>query len=481
MVARPRVAVIGAGISGLATAYHLSRASGSIRPVVTVFEADTRPGGKIRTETLANMRIDVGPETVGAQPPGVSDLIAELGLAGAVVSPRVSGNYLWTRGRLRRVPAGSLFGLSERPLPLLRAGLLTLPGVLRAGLDLVLPRTPLPEDPSVGQLLRPRFGSEVCDYLVEPMLAGAYSGRLDTISARATVPEIEALARRHRSLYLALLGRKRKLSPPAGPMMYTVDGGLGRLVDALVREIPEVRLGTPISTVEPTGTGYLVRPVDGPAVPVDAVVLAVPTFAAADLLAGLSPDVATVLREVSYVDLMSVTLGYPAHAIGQPLDATGFLVPPAESRPLLGCTWLSAKWPHLSGQPVVPIRCLVAGGSAAPTDDEVVQRVHRELVAAMGLTAPPSHTLVQRWPRAIAQYTVGHPDRVARIDAAVRRLPGLHLTGAGYRGASLSRCATEARKTANAVLAGLAAGPELPPDSVTHSLLENGYRLEHAG
>jgi oxygen-dependent protoporphyrinogen oxidase len=344
---------------------------------------------------------------------------------------------------------------------LLRSGLLSPLDVLRAGLDLILPRTQLPVDPSVGELVRARFGDQVCERLVAPMLSGAHAGRIDELSARSAVPEIEALARTHRSLYAALLGQQRGGPRQTGPAFTTLDGGLGRLIDGLATALAgcDVRLGTAVRALERTGAGYRLQLAGGAALEADAVVLAVPAYVAADLVEAIAPAITGALRDVRYCDIASVTLAYPRHAITRPLDATGFLVPPIEGRLLVGCTWLSAKWPPLAGHRVAPIRCLIGGngdpGASLP-DEELVRRVHVELVEAMGLAAAPMEAVVARWPRAIPQYTVGHQDRLDRIDNLLAGMPGVYLTGAGYRGASLARCVAQAHQTARSVASVLA-------------------------
>jgi oxygen-dependent protoporphyrinogen oxidase len=424
---------------------------------VTLIEADQHLGGKVRTRPLLGIPVEAGPDTIGLHPAHLRSLIDDLGLGGAVVAPGTSGSYLWSRGRLRRIPSGAMLGLSGRPWPLLRSGLLSPLGVLRAGMDLLLPRRPLPADPSIGDVVRARFGDQVCERLVEPMLAGTHSGRIDELSAPVAVPEIDALARAHRSLYLALL-RQRGGPVLSGPAFTTLDGGLGQLVAALAEALAdcELQLGTAVRTVERAGAGYRLRLDRGAPLEVDAVVLAVPAYVAADLVAAISPTMRDALQGVPYSDIATITLAYPHDAVIRPLDATGFLVPPAEGRLLLGCTWLPAKWPQLAAYAVTPIRCLVGGGAVVTdTDDVLISRVHRELVAAMGLAAPPIGGVVHRWPRGIPQYTVGHQRRLDQIDGALAALPGLYLTGAAYRGASLARCVAQAQQTASNIVGAL--------------------------
>ncbi|NUT46599.1 MAG: protoporphyrinogen oxidase, partial [Saccharothrix sp.] len=191
---------------------------------------------------------------------------------------------------------------------------------------------------------------------------------------------------------------------------------------------------------------------------VDAVVLATPAPTAARLLAPLAPDAADALDEIPYADVASVVLAYPRQGLHRALDGTGFLVPPADGRLIVGCTWLPVKWPHLADPSVVLIRCSVGRhGDTRWTefdDEELVARVHRELTPVLELSAPPSHSSVQRWPRGLPQYTVGHRERLRRIDTALRALPGVHLTGAAYRGVGVAACVADAERTASALADG---------------------------
>lgn len=460
MPAPTRVVVVGGGISGLAAAYYLTRSTTGPVPEVTLVEADRHPGGKVRTRPVAGRPVDTGPESLVARVPQLAALLDELGLAAATVAPSAHGAYVWSGGRLRRVPEGLVVGAPERLVPLLRSRLLSAPGLARAGLDVVLPRTRLPEDPSVGEVLRPRFGAEVFDRLVEPLLGGVHAGRADHLSARSTVPDLEALARSHRSLYLALRRRRRR-TPTAtpGPTLVSLDGGLGRLVDALLARLGAVdlRFGSAVTGLVRDPSGWRVVLGDGTELTADAVVLATPAYATAELLAPHSASGAAALREIGYVDVATVTLAYPAPSVGRRLDATGFLVPPRDGRLVVGCTWLSAKWPHLAGGPEVLVRCLVgrAGDDrwAAYDDAALTEAVHGELVEVLRLAGRPTAVHVQRWPKALPQYAVGHQDRLDRVAAALAGLPGLHVTGAAYRGAGVASCIAQAEQVARLVAA----------------------------
>jgi oxygen-dependent protoporphyrinogen oxidase len=457
-----RVVIVGGGISGLATAHYLRRRLGpGVR--LTVIEGSQRLGGKIDTQRVGGHMVDTGPDAMLVRSPAMAALIGELGLGGQVVAPAALGAHIWSRGRLRRLPPGTLFGVPDRLLPLLRSRLLTPVGLARAALDLVLPRRrQVTRDPSIADLVVPRLGSQVFERLVEPLLGGVHAGRAGELSALSTAPDIDALARKNRSLYFGLR-RLRRAAPPAsgGPALVTLDGGLVLLVDALAARLADadLRLGTAAIGIVRVGSGYRVDLAGGQGIPADVVVLATPAFASARLLADLAPGAAAVLSGVPYADVATITLAYPRRAVHRALDGTGFLVPPQEGKLLVGCSWSSAKWPHLADDDLVLIRCMVGRHGdrrwLEMDDAALVRRVHGELVEAMGLTEGPSHEHVQRWPNGMPQYLVGHQDRLDALAESLRPLPGIHLTGSAYRGVGLASCVADAERSANDIAQAL--------------------------
>ena len=463
MQAQPKVVIVGGGMSGLATAHYVHGSLGD-GVLITLVEGGPQLGGKVATQEFGGHLVDTGPDALLMRVPAMAALLEDLGFNDQLVAPASLGAHVWSRGRLRRLPTGTLFGVPDRLVPLVKSQLLSPMGLARAALDLVLPRNhSLSDDPSIADLVAPRLGAQVFDRLVEPLLGGVHAGRAAELSARSTVPEIAALARKNRSLYLGLRRLRHHAAPSSGgPVLITLAGGLVRLVEALAARLgkADVRLNTTVSHVAREGSGYRVDLADGTNIAADAVVLATPAFVSSGLLADLAPDVATVLDEIPYVDVATIWLAYPPSAMGRPLDGTGFLVPPEEGKLLVGCTWSSAKWPHLSDDNLVLIRCMV--GRRGDTrwlgmdDDALVRGVHEELVEAMGLTSGPIHQSIQRWPNGMPQYVVGHQNRLDAMKAALSHLPGLYLTGAAFRGVGLASCVADAERTAKEVTALLA-------------------------
>src|SRR5450759_3243135 len=209
MRSRPRVVIVGGGVSGLATAYDIHRRVGA-EAQLTLVEAGSRLGGKVVAEQFSGHLVDTGPDAILMRVPAMAALLDELGLSDQIVPQAALGAYIWSRGKLRRIPAGTLFGVPDRLVPLLRSRLLSPAGLARAALDLGLPRRRIPrQDLSIAELVVPRLGRQVFDRLVDPLLGGVHAGRAAELSARSTVPEIDALARKSRSLYLGLRRLRR--------------------------------------------------------------------------------------------------------------------------------------------------------------------------------------------------------------------------------------------------------------------------------
>lgn len=464
-----RVVIVGGGISGLTTAHRLRESLGDSAQVVLV-EGSSQLGGKIVTRRLGPHLIDSGPDALLTRSPAVGALIDDLGLAGRTTAPAALGARIWSRGRLRPIPSGTMFGIPDRVLPLVASRLLSPVGLARAALDLVLPRRRrFPVDPSVADLIGSRLGAQVSARLVEPLIGGVHAGLASELSARSTVPDIEALARSSRSLYFGIRRLRRRSATSGakaagGPALVTLEGGLIGLVEALAAPFTDEDLivGDAAADIARRASGYVVTTTAGRRLEADAVVLAVPAYTAARLLARLEPTLAELLAETVYADVATVALSYPRSALVGPLDATGFLVPPEEGRLLVGCTWSSAKWPHLADDRTVIVRCSVGRRGdrrwTALDDDALIRRVHDELVEAMGLTAEPTHGIVQRWPRGMPQYLVGHGDRMTRIDERLRTAPGLHLVGAAYRGVGLASCVADAERVGERITRHLLSG-----------------------
>jgi protoporphyrinogen/coproporphyrinogen III oxidase len=471
----PVIAIIGAGISGLAAAFFLRD-----EPVrVVVLEGSPQLGGKLSLAEVAGRAVDVGAEALLARRPEGTDLVRAAGLGDELILPGTTAARIWSRGAMHPLPARQFMGVPADMGELARTGLLSADGLARASQEPQLPVTHRDGDVSVAGYVGARFGGEIVDRLVDPLLGGVYAGRSDQLSFEATLPGLAQASRTHVSLAGAaasLLPPPPPSAPPPGqtparPAVFTtLRGGLGTLPPALaaasgagvrtramVRELARGPHGWRLTI----GSAHAPEHLDA-----DAVILALPGRPASRLLAGV-PDAAgaaAALGEISYASMAIVTLAYPATAFPQLPRNSGYLVPAVDGRPVKAVTFSSVKWPHLRSRAegLVFVRCSVGriGEEAIlqRDDRELSELAAADLAAATGVRGRPADAVVTRWGGGLPQYTVGHLDRVARIQASLAAQPGLAACGAAYAGVGIPACVGTARAAADQVLAGLRVG-----------------------
>ncbi|WP_116247174.1 protoporphyrinogen oxidase [Nocardiopsis sp. FIRDI 009] len=460
MAQAPHVVVVGGGVSGLTAAHRLT----ALGAAVTVVEAADTPGGKLHASPVAGVPADAGAESVLARRPEALDLISELGLADRIVHPGPGSAGVYTRGRVRPLPKGQLMGVPGSLRELARSGVLSWTGTLRAGLDLVWPRTPVRGDVPVATYVGMRMGRQVVDRLVEPLLGGVYAGRADRLSLDAALPQIAPMAREDRSLMRAVhadLAGRRTAPASAGPVFASLRGGIAELVTALAdRHGGRVRTGTRVDSLRRLSQGWRVHLDTGDRLDCDAVLLACPATEAARLLAEHVPEAARDLGGVEYASMALVTLALPASAFPEPLTGSGFLVPAGEGLTIKAATFSSNKWPWIAealraanpGDDLVVVRCSIGrGGDTAAldrSDEELAAAAVADLATVTGLAGAPVETRVTRWRDGIPQYGVGHTARIDRIRSAVSRHPGLGVCGAAYGGVGIPACVADAGRAA---------------------------------
>jgi oxygen-dependent protoporphyrinogen oxidase len=458
---RKRVAVVGGGIAGLAAAVALRDRAPADTEII-VYEQSGVLGGKLRTGELAGVVVERGAESflMGASGGGESAavrLVRRLGLGDALVHPAAGQAALAIGGRLEPVPAGTLVGVPN--------DLSTLGAVARpasdADADEGRPLLAAGEDVAVGALVRERFGDEVAERLVDPMLGGVYAGRVDQLSLEATMPALALAARTEHTLTGAVrAAQAAAVRVPGRPIFGAVDGGMSRLVAAAAAASgARISLGLPVRELSRTAHGWrlLLGPVPAPQIDdVDAVILAVPAKAAARLLAGLDLSAAA---EVEVLDYASVALVAVALPPGTPLpELSGFLVPATEGTLVKAATFCTRKWAHLrsDGGPVIVRASIGRAGEEERLqfDDAVLAaRAHAELGALIGAELPPpAASWVQRWGGGLPQYAPGHLDRVATARTSLAELPGLALAGAAYDGVGIPACVASGESAAESVL-----------------------------
>jgi oxygen-dependent protoporphyrinogen oxidase len=477
--ATDHVVVLGGGITGLAAAHRLLHVRADAMPGlrVTLVEADDRLGGKIVTEHLDAFVIEGGPDSFLATKPRGIGLCEELGMGKHLhlqgVRPQRRRAFVLWGGRLHDLPEGLSGLVPTRLAPLSRSSLLSPLGKVRVALDYLLPARRVVGDESLGGFIRRRLGREAWERLVEPLMAGIYAADGDQLSLAATFPQLREAERRHGGLIKGVLDARRLASSPnsaPGSPFLTPTGGLGALVNALETELRDggatLVLGNPVTAVTRSGSGFGVRLAASGAIQADAVIVATPAYAAADLLAELDPVLATELAAIPHASTAIVTLAYRREEIRHPLDGHGYVIPRAERSPILACTWSSRKWAGRAPAGWELIRVFIgrAGQEEALAADHetLVALAAQEVAARLGVTAPASLTRVRRWPRGMPQYLLGHLERVTRIEARQRDHPGLYLAGNAFHGVGLPDCIASGERAADAATAHLRASGFVP-------------------
>lgn len=460
-----RIAVVGGGISGLAAAHRLLELEPSHE--VEVFEASSRTGGWIRTETTGPFVIERGPDAILTEKKAAIELAEKVGLSDAIVSTRESarGAYVVAHGKLERIPEGFSLLAPTRVAPFFRSRILSPRAKARALLDLVLPRGPRRDDESLASFVERRFGRELLDRLAQPLVSGIYGADAESLSLRATMPRFLDFEAAHRSVILGL--RRGQASRPEGRgesgarygLFASFRRGMQMLPDAVTKALGgRVRVGAEVRQVTREGDGYRLA-FDGDARVFDAVIFAVPAYRSASLLGAFDAELASLLEGIGYGSAATTTFIWPRKAIPHPLDASGFIVPIVEKRAILASTFASLKWPGRAPEDQVIVRIFHGGPGSehlvGQSDDALLADARRELALLMGITAEPTEVRVDRFLRAMPRYEVGHLDRVATIEGRMRAFPRLALAGNAYRGVGIPDAVRSGQVAAEEVVAAL--------------------------
>jgi oxygen-dependent protoporphyrinogen oxidase len=447
------VVIIGGGISGLSAAYYLAKAG----IPSTLVERRPRLGGVIHTESVDGCVVEAGPDSFLSAKPAALELIHELGLGGELIgsNDHLRVTYVRRRGRLVPLPDGLMLMVPTRLAPMATTRLVGWRTKIRMGLECL--RRPSPaarEDRSVAEFIRDHYGQEAVDYLAEPLLAGVYGGDPEQLSVSSVLSLFAEMEKKYGSLSRGVLAARRRRAHGAGktPLFQTLKAGLGSLIRAL-SEAAASRLEVITDTaeaVERRGHGFAVR-LAGGWLEAQAVVLACQAYEAGALVQSIDPELAASLSSVPYNSSITVSLGYDRSAFDGPQNGFGFLVPKRERRRLVACTWVGTKFPYRVPEDKVMLRCFL-GGITEESDEALVGQIREELRQIMGVTAQPVFSRVHRWPRSMAQYTVGHHRRVEAMQARLKAIPGLHLAGNAYTGIGVPDCARMGRQAAESIL-----------------------------
>ena len=462
-----KIVVIGGGITGLATAFYLQQyARGAVD--TTLIESAPRLGGKITSAHESGFVIEGGPDSFIAQKTATLELCRDLGLNDQLIGSNNAEHptYVWSRGRLHPMPEGMMLMAPTMILPFLRSRLISWPGKLRMGMEMLVLANGKDEDESLASFVRRRLGAEALEKIAAPLMAGIHAADPETLSLQSTFPLFLEMENKYGSLLRGLMMQKqaqRRMHEKQvsyhrrASMFMTLRNGLQQLVDAILAQLhPEyLLLNRRVLAVTRNRDQYEVTLSNGLRMPADEVVFATPAYATADLVREIDPVLASKLRALRYVSTATVSLGFKRSDIKHPLDGFGFVVPHNEKRKITACSWSSAKFNHRAPGDCALIRIFIGGARAedlAEGDETaLVQLARQELHAVMGISATPVLAKAYRWHKANPQYEVGHQARIEEIDRIVASHSGLHLAGAAYHGAGIPDCIQSGVSIAQAI------------------------------
>ncbi len=469
-VSRKQVVVIGGGITGLTACYHLHRhASERGLPLeITLLEAGDRVGGILATTHEDGVLLEHGPDCFITNKPWGVQLCEELELQEEMIgtSTEHRRSFIVRDGKLCPVPEGLYLMIPSSFKSLAVSPIVSWRGKLRMGLDLVLPRRSSQDedDESLAQFVTRRLGREALERVAQPMVGGIYTADPAKLSLRATMPQFLEMEHRHGSLIRALRHNQRQaqLQGASGPrygLFTSFQNGMQTLVDRLESCLSAdmIRLRTRVAGVErqPGSSSWTIRLEEQPTLKADALCLALPAPKAGALLSSVDADLAAEM-DIPYASSAIMNIVLRRRDIAHLLNGMGFVVPAVEHRALIACSFSSVKFAGRAPDDRVLLRAFVGGAmhqeQFEQSDEEIQRAVLHDLRQLLGVSGEPLHVSLQRWPQSMAQYHVGHVQRVARIEALASRLPGLVLAGNAYHGVGVPDCIRSGNEAAQAVL-----------------------------
>jgi oxygen-dependent protoporphyrinogen oxidase len=461
---RPRIVVIGGGISGLAATHRLIERgahSENNRPEILLLEASSRMGGVIRTERRDGFLIEAGPDSFISEKPEAIELAKRINLTSRLIetNERHRRSFIVRGGRLHAVPEGFQLLAPSRFWPFATTSIFSLTGKARMALDLVLPRRTTMNgnnEESLAQFVRRRLGREALERMAQPMVGGIYTADPENLSLRATMPRFLEMEREHRSLIRAMWKQRRKAGAPEAKgtsgarysLFLSFDEGMQTLVDGIIACLKgvSVRLNTRVEslTFDDAAKKWKIDTGTEETILADAVCLALPAYASAKLLSETDGQLSDELEAIPYASTATINLAYKRADIPHALDGFGFVVPLIERRSILACTFSNVKFAGRAPADYVLLRAFV-GGALQPEmfaleEEAMIDLARRDLQQLLGIKTEPLFAHVLKWPRSMAQYHVGHIERVGRIRQRLSAHPSLKLAGNAFQGAGIPDC-----------------------------------------
>ncbi|MFD2042747.1 protoporphyrinogen oxidase [Ornithinibacillus salinisoli] len=462
MSTKKTIVIVGGGITGLSAAYYLQKEikANDLPYEVKLVEASNRLGGKIKTIRKNGFTIEQGPDSFLSRKKPAVKLAEEVGLGDQLIRNGTGQSYILVNNKLHKMPSGAFMGIPTQVRPFLFSGIFSLKGKFRAGFDFLLPKGKPVNDQSLGAFFRHRFGDELVENLIEPLLSGIYAGDIDDMSLMSTFPNFYNLEQEHRSLVKGLqktMPKSKKSTGKKPGMFFSFADGLETLVEKVIENLDDVSIhtGASVDHIEKKEFGYHLLLSNGDVLKADAVIMATPHHAIPKMFSKY--EFLKTFNEMPATSVANVALAFDESAIKKDIDGTGFVVSRNNDYRITACTWTHKKWPKTTPEGKALVRCYVGRPSDQSvvdlSDEEIIDIVLTDLNKTMNITAKPEFSVVTRWKNAMPQYTVGHQERIANIrKEASTQLPGVFLTGCSFEGIGVPDCIEQGEKAVSDVL-----------------------------
>ena len=462
-----RLAIIGGGISGLSAAYALEeKRRAGLEVEYILYEASARLGGVLVTDKVDGCILEAGADSFLTEKPWAIELCKKLGLGDQLIGSNDADRktYILVRGKLIEMPDGLMFMVPTRLAPTLISPLFSAKTKLRMAREWFHPPRKATEDETVAAFVERHYGPEMVDRLADPLLSGVYGGEASQLSVRAVLPRFAEMEAKHGSLGRAMLAARSAMARAAKtkprPLFTSLKDGMQQMVDALTAALDarSLKTGIVVQAVAPEAGGWVVS-AGLQSDQFDAVIVALPTHAAAALLQRGGPELSSELVAIQYSSSVTVALGYGKQVRDSLPPGFGFLVPRSEGKRLLAATFVHNKFPDRAPNDRAIVRCFLGGARGeqmlAFSEEQILTIVRQELDQILGLKAEPLFSRVFKWKGAMAQYGVGHLERLQRIETLRKKLPGLALAGNGYSGIGVPDCVRTGSGAVEEMLKGL--------------------------
>ncbi len=465
--ARARVAVIGGGISGLAAAHQLRKLNSNLD--VQVFEAGTRLGGVIQTTEKDGFLIEGAADNFITTTPSALQLCRELGLGDELIqtSPKGGGAMVVCRGKLEPIPPGFMVMAPSRIWPILSTKILSPWGKLRSGMEALIPRKLGDDDESLKSFTCRRFGTEMFERLVQPLVGGIYTADPSRLSVAATMPRFLEMERKHGSLIRGMLAGRKAQHASASKMggarysqFMTLRGGMSKLIEALAESVSaeRIHLKTPVNRIIRGAAAWKIV-TDDRVTEFDAIIIASPAGRAAQMLLNTDAEISRQLEQIEYASCAVVSLAFRRDQIRTPINSFGFVVPAIEDRCILSCSFSSEKYEGRAPRDTVLMRVFIGGamqsGLLRLPNLQLLELAHWEVAKLLHITGEPILSHVTRQDQAMPQYHVGHKQRIAKINERLEHHPSLALAGSSLSGVGVPGCIESGQKAALKIIEGL--------------------------